>query len=455
MVGADLHELLAERAGEELVEIRAYHLDQAALLLAELDGEAPAELRRDAAVALETAGKRALGREANRSARKLFLRAVELEPTLKRRHQAARAASRLGDVAAVAREMERVRVEAHEQGDAMIEGRALTALAEVAMHREGDPEATGALAEQALAVLPEDDAEGRFYALMRLSDSAWFPGDAAGGERYAESAVEVARVAGRKDLEIDGLTRLAWLAGIQLELDRAESLVEREVELAAESGSVVARAKAQNSLAALRRLQGDRPAARAAFEEARRLYEETGIEKGAAWTLVFLGWIEWADGELERAEQCFREAGKRLAAVEDYSSLCEAKRGLAEVVLAQGKLEEAERLALEARELVAPSDVSSIPTTTMTLGLVRAAQGRDEEAEALLREAVAGYEGTAFLALKPDPLAQLARFLRERGRDEEADDVEAEIPPLPGGWLGRWDAAGLTSRADASPAEIA
>ena len=85
----------SERAGEELLEIRAYHLDHAASLLAELDGAPPAELAREAAAALEEAGRRALAREANRAARKLLLRAVELEPTLERRYQAARAAWRL------------------------------------------------------------------------------------------------------------------------------------------------------------------------------------------------------------------------------------------------------------------------------------------------------------------------------------------------------------------------
>src|SRR5829696_1973566 len=63
---ADLHQQVAdwlhEVAGEELVEIRAYHLDQATTLLEELDGEAPEELATRAAGALEKAGRRALAR---------------------------------------------------------------------------------------------------------------------------------------------------------------------------------------------------------------------------------------------------------------------------------------------------------------------------------------------------------------------------------------------------------
>ena len=126
------------RGAEELVEIRSYHLDHAATLLAELDGAAPPELAREAASALEAAGRLALAREANRSARKLLLRAVELEPTLERRFQAGRAAWRLDDIPAVSVEMERVRAGAHEAGDRRIEGRALIALGEVIAFRDSD-----------------------------------------------------------------------------------------------------------------------------------------------------------------------------------------------------------------------------------------------------------------------------------------------------------------------------
>src|SRR5439155_4232833 len=130
-------EWLAERAGEELLEIRAYHLDQAAKLLAELDGAPPVELAKEAAEALTAAGKRGLAREAYKSARRVLVRAVELEPTLQRRYMAARAAQQLGDMAAVSVEMSRIRDEARAEGNRLVEARALTALGEAA-HRGGD-----------------------------------------------------------------------------------------------------------------------------------------------------------------------------------------------------------------------------------------------------------------------------------------------------------------------------
>ena len=121
---------LKERAGEELIEIRAYHLDHAVPLLAELDGAAPAELADEAAAALTQAGRRALVARGEPRRRKLLLRAVELEPTLERRYDAARAAWRLGDLPAVSTRWSVVATAAGRPATRQIEGKALTALAE-------------------------------------------------------------------------------------------------------------------------------------------------------------------------------------------------------------------------------------------------------------------------------------------------------------------------------------
>src|SRR3954452_23326060 len=97
-------------------------------------------------------GRRSLPREAHRAARKQLLRALELEPTLERRYQAARAAWRLGDMPAVSQEMERVRAEAAEEGDRWCEARALAALAEVALNRDADVDESSRLAALVLDV---------------------------------------------------------------------------------------------------------------------------------------------------------------------------------------------------------------------------------------------------------------------------------------------------------------
>ena len=418
---------LRERAGDELLEIRAYHLEQAASLHAELDGVAPPELAHEAAAALEEAGRRALAREANRSGRKLLLRSVELEPTLERRYQAARGAWRLSDLPAVSVEMHRVLDEARSVGNSLIEGKALTALAEVALLREADlPKATE-LIEAALAALPED---GRFTALEVRSRIAWWVGDFDTQERVADEGLEIAHRLDRKDLESHALNNLAGAYRHQRRLDEAEQLLTRGLKLAEESGSIVARAEALHSLG-LVTLDRDRPAeAELLLEQARALFAEVGGHWMLGRTLNELARAAGQQDDYAKAERLLREAIRMLKPLEDRGALCESQRELAEVLVRQDRLDEAERIALEARETVGEHDLSSRATTTMTLGLVRIAQGRDADGEALLREALGMVEETGFSGIEMWVTYRLEEFLRESGRDDEAVAYRARLDEL-------------------------
>jgi tetratricopeptide (TPR) repeat protein len=423
---------LHERGADELLEIRAYHLDHAAQLLAELDGAPPAELAQQAAAALEQAGRRALAREANRSARKLLLRSVELDPTLERRYHAARAAWRMSDLPVVAVEMRQVLDEARAAGDSMIEGKALTALAEVALLREGDlPKATE-LIDAALDVLPGD---GRFTALGVRGRIAYWVGDFEARERVGEEALEIARRLERKDLEAQALDGLAEVYKHQRRLDEAEMLVRRALQLADESGSLVAKAQALQSLGRLYLSRDEAVEGERLLEESRAMYAEVSDTWMQGRVMNDLAWAAEEQGDDATAERRLREAIRLLKPLEDRGALCESQRALAEVLIRRNHIAEAERIALEAVETVGEHDLSSRATTTMALGLVRAAQGRDEEAEALLLEALEIIESSGFLALESWVLSRLEQFLRERGRDDEAAVYRtrlAELAPVEG-----------------------
>ncbi len=423
-------EWLGERAGEELLEIRAFHLDQAARLLTELDGAAPTELTDDAAAALTKAGKRALSREAFRSARKLLLRAVELAPTLDRRYLAARAAWRLGDFTAVAVEMEEVRAAAAAAGDDLIQGRALNGLAEVALYQRADAVKALALVDEALPLLEPGGDAPLFDALWTRTSLAVWLGNHEDFERFAERALAVAREAERKDLEAMIVQALARNALARLELDRAEPLVERAVELAEQSGSVTGRAAACWTLGWFEHTRGRWAEAEAAYLRARALFGEIGSAANEATMNLHLGRLAEAQGETEPAEKLYREALRVLKGLGDRAHLCEAQRSLAQLLAREGRLEEAERLALEARETVGHEDQMSLSTTRLALGVVRAVQGRDDEAEALLREAVEGLEAYQLYSPEREALRVLAAFLRDRGREDEAAAVEDRLVEL-------------------------
>ena len=441
-------EWLRERAGDELLEIRAYHLDQAVTLLEELDGAPPRDLASEAAAALAAAGQRALAREATRSARALLVRSVELEPTLERRFRAARAARHLSDLPAVSVEMELVRADAEAAGETAIESRALTALAEVALTRDADVPRARELAGRALEILDEEPSVARYDALDALSTAAWWVGDLQEAERLTREQLDIAQALGRTDLEGGAVDGLAYIYVERLEYAKARRLIERANELAQESGSLRHQAWARRGRAHVHLLLGELDEAQAALEEARELFEEAGATTHNARTLMVMSDVAARKGEPARAEGLLRDASRLLKPVGDRGTLCEVQRRLAQVLVTLGKVDEAERVALQARETVGPEDQASRATTRMSLGLVRAAQGRDEEAEALLREAVQVLDGTDFLRAAIEPLEALVQFLRERGRDDEAAPFARRLLELA-------PAAGLAASFASSAARIA
>jgi class 3 adenylate cyclase/tetratricopeptide (TPR) repeat protein len=416
-------EWLSERAGAELLEIRANHLDRAAALRAELDGAPPPELASAAAGALYKAGKRALAREANQQARKLLLRAVELEPTLERRYAAAKAAVRLSDLPAVWQEMEKVRAEAAAAENREIEGRALTALAETAVLRQGDVERAREFSDRALELVA-DDPPALFDALAARSPIVWTSGDLEEYERVVRKTLELAQRLERKDLEAEATAQVAHSLLARLDLDQAERVLEDALALADESGSLVARGVALRHRGLLHLERRELDEAERDLEDSRAVLSEVGAAWSVGRALNYSAWAAWWKGDPGRAERLFRESIKILKPLEDRATLCESQRGLAQLLAEEGRIDEAERYALQGQETVGPHDRTSLATTAMALAVVRAAQGRDDQAEELFRTALAEIEPTGFKRNEREVLTTFAQFLRDRGRDDEAAAVE-------------------------------
>ena len=421
---------LRSRSADELVETYAYHLDRAAALLAELEGRVPDDLRTEAADALEHAGVRALAREANRTARRLLLRATELDADLERRYQAARAAWRLWELPAAYLEMDQVRELAHEAGARTTEGLALTQLAEIVLGRNADVEQARALGQEALALLADAPGEARTEALTLLSSVGWWEGDLESVERYTREALAIAQADGRADLESLALTELAAAHVARLELTRAEELLEEASALADASTSLSAAAWVARIRGSLLLRRGRLDEAVVAFRTAHDLFDEIGAVPDAARARQLEGVATWRSGDLDRAEQLVRDAVRHLMSVQERGKIVDSQRTLAEIVLAQGRVEEAERWALSAVETVGMQDMMSRSNVRMVLGLVRAAQGRDLEAEMLLREALDVLSATDFRNGEPEPLAALAAFLRARGRDDEASELDERVASM-------------------------
>ena len=327
----------------------------------------------------------------------------------------------------VSKEMERVRADAAEQGDRWCEARALSALSEVALNRDADVDEANRLAALALDVADGNDYEPRFDALHVLNTGAWWRGRLTDSERYARDQLALAQEAGREDLEARAAVDLAGVHTARKDYDLAAPLYARALELAEQSGSIVARGHALASSGDFAIYREDYDDAWRQLEEARALYEEAGVASLLGRVLYRLGVVAWHQGDLDRAERLSRESIRTLAPLEDRGTLCEAQRRLAEVLLDKGKLDESERYAEAALDTVGPQDMSSRASTRSTLARVRSAQGRFDDAEKLLREAADIIEQTEYCAFGAASLEALAQLLRDRGREDEAGVFERRL----------------------------
>jgi class 3 adenylate cyclase/tetratricopeptide (TPR) repeat protein len=414
-------EWLGEHAPDELVEIRAYHFDHAAALVAELDSHVPADLAATAAAALDTAVERAIARESYASARRLAVRAVELEPTLARRCRAGHAAWRLGDFDAVMNELPDVA----EAGDPLLRGRALVAIADVMLHRTTDAPAVRTLIEEALDLLQDDsDVDFRFDALRVARDVAWWVGELDEVVELERNALDLATKGGRVDLQITAIQGLGTVAMSRLDLSEAEALLRRAEALAAEDANARSRLAVLRLRAWLDSIRGDHEAALAGYRDQLEIVSDLGQAQGIGHAKSHLGKEELDVGHVDTAERLLRDAIRTFKALGDRGYLCEAQRSLAQALVAQGRVDEAEKVALEARRIVGAEDRYSRATTVLALGVVRAAQGRDEEAETLLRNALDSHTASGFRFGELEALEVLADFLRARGRDDEAADLD-------------------------------
>lgn len=396
---ADQHqafaEWVAEHAPDELAEIRAHHLDQAARLLSELEGAVPEKLARSAGEAAKDAGRRAVRRGAWRVARRMFLRAVELGPTAERRYFAAHAAWRLADVPTVGEEAEQALTEARAEGLAGIEGRALVLLADLALHSGSDVARAHALAAEALAILPDDELAGLYDAHALITTIFWWLGDADGTTRHAEAMLDLAHRARRPELESLARTQLAAIAGVQGDAEGSVSLLKEAEALAEASGSREAMGYAL-AVHGRRFDEAESDEAERYLFDALEMFDEIGAAGRYGWTLSNLASLYKRRGDLAAAEKTYREAVRRLRGTHEQGFLVEAERGLAEVLLVRGKVDEADKLVDEAERRVGRDDVWTRASLFHARGLVLAAQNRADEAEKAFHAALEIIEPTMY-----------------------------------------------------------
>ena len=132
------------------------------------------------------------------------------------------------------------------------------------------------------------------------------------------------------------------------------------------------------------------------LREALESFDEIGAAGRYGWTLSNLAFVYRQRGDLPLAEKTFREAVQRLRRTHEQGFLVEAERGLAEVLVELGKVDEADRLVAEAERRVGREDVWTRASLLHARGLVLAAQARHDQAEAAFRAALEIIEPTMY-----------------------------------------------------------
>lgn len=181
-------------------------------------------------------------------------------------------------------------------------------------------------------------------------------------------------------------------------------------------------------LAVLELLRGRPDKAREMLGEARQIVADLGLRHGLMETELFAGIIESMSGDPVTAEPHFRTALEGLDALGVGADAGQAAALLARSVLAQGRIDEADRYAAESERLAGHNLKTAIAWRAVRAEIL-SAQGRHNEATMMARNAVAVASGTDIVLDHAEACLALSRVLMAAGNVNGAraarDDARA------------------------------
>ncbi|ORB68822.1 nuclear transport factor 2 family protein [Mycolicibacterium tusciae] len=182
-------------------------------------------------------------------------------------------------------------------------------------------------------------------------------------------------------------------------------------------------------LAVLELLRGRPDKARTMLADARQVVADLGLRHGLMETELFAGIIESMEGDPVAAEPHFRTALEGLDALGVGADAGQAAALLARSVLAQGRLEEADRHAAESERLAGRNLKTAIAWRAVRAEIF-AEQGRHAEAVTMAREAVAVGAGTDLVLDHAEACLALSRVLTTAGDAKGAKSARGEAEAL-------------------------
>jgi predicted ATPase/class 3 adenylate cyclase len=410
---------------QELIEITAWHLEQACKLARDAAApfaEAPVT---EAVAALCLAGEKATRRQGWREAERFLSRALELvdtdgEAALEVRIRYAGALIGVGQVKKAIAFATPAREDALSAGRLDLAAETLITLCHVA-HRQGDAIGARNRVDELRAITSRLrdrrlDLRARFMSASITADMEGEPKTAAD---ELMRGIAIAEELGDRPLSLDGHLRLGFVFLNMGELASAEDELKICSALAEELGNNRDLVRATCPLATIRYLRGDVEGAEELAEQTATLLERTGETFFQIQNLMTLAQGALARGDAAGAEGHLRSA-LLIALDEDSVFVADICRLLIEALIDLGHLDEAADIAAFAERRIQQSDRYTRAAAQMGQAALAQATGDFPTAIRNHKAALAALEELTM----PIDLAQ-ARLaygmtLRKAGEDEEA-----------------------------------
>mgnify|MGYP000856862560 CR=1 FL=1 len=182
-------------------------------------------------------------------------------------------------------------------------------------------------------------------------------------------------------------------------------------------------------LAVLELLRGRPDKARSMLDDARQIVSDLGLRHGLMETELYAGIIESMVGDPVAAEPHFRTALEGLDSLGVGADAGQAAALLARSLLAQGRIDEADRYAAES-ERIAGHNLKTAIGWRAARAEILSAQGRHREAVALARDAVAVAADTDLVLDYADSCLTLSRVLAAAGDRHGAAEARSKAESL-------------------------
>jgi class 3 adenylate cyclase/tetratricopeptide (TPR) repeat protein len=415
---------------EELVEIVAYHLEQACRAASEIEHSLePAPILR-AAAALARAADKAERREGFREAEAFSARALGLlgeaedETTVEHELRRGRMLAALGELGTARGLLEVVADEAASLERLDLRCAALVAIANIDRKQGRAVESRRNLTE-AIAIASEiGDRELEVRAIYEFAVFAgWFEGAIDGAVVQLRGALATAEELGDRALCVEGLLRLGTLFFNVGDLTRAEKAFARSSQLASELGSFRDEARSITLLGMVRFYRGYVDEAERLAIQALQWLERTSDTYLQLQNLRELARHALARGDLHLAEERLREA---LPLALEFGGwlVIEIYRYLIETLIRQGRLVEARELLDFAERNVPPEDAYAQAALRLAQASVATAEGERGGAVAHFDEALRLLREQRLLTDLGEARIAFARALKSFG---ETADARAEL----------------------------